>query len=142
MLTLAEIKEKCDAPTLASRDEVAILAAVNLNRVKTERVLIADVQAYLQTNGLWWVIKAAASDSQNPAQEAAVAVMDVANARYERIDMALPIVVQMFGGLVATGLLTKAQSDELRALGVSSDPVTARDINLALYSDGGEWLGG
>ena len=50
--------------------------------------------------------------------------MDVANARYDNIDMGLPIVGQMFGGLQAAGLLTAEQVTELLTMGTQPDPVT------------------
>jgi hypothetical protein len=139
---LEEIQAKCSAELIASRDHGAIAATVNAGRTTVQKVAIADVQAYLQGNGLWWVIKVVAADDLHTANAAAVAVMDVANARYPSIDMTLPIVGQMLGGLVATGVIAQGDMDALVGMGVVPDTVTVHQINQALVSDGGDWLGG
>lgn len=132
MTLLEEILAAFPGLTPANRDDGAIAAALSVGRTKTQNVAISDVQAYLQTNGLWWSIKGAAADAQHPANAAAIAVMDVANARYESLDMMLPIISEMLGGLVATGLMAQADQDELAGMGVVPDPVTPQDVSKAL----------
>ena len=124
MTLYEEIVAKCTPDEIKSGNHHIIAAKVNVGRVKTVKTPIADVQAILQTNGTWWAIKAASADKTHPAYAAADAVMDVANARYENIDMSLPIVGQMFGGLKAAGILTDAQVTELLTMGQQPDPVT------------------
>jgi hypothetical protein len=121
------------ADALKARDLDAIAALASNGRTTTQNVPIADVQAHLQSSGVWWAIKAVAATPQHPAVNAAIAVMDVATARYERIDMTLPIIAQMLGGLVATGVLPQAEMDALIALSVVPAPVSRLDVEAALF---------
>jgi hypothetical protein len=125
MKLLEEIRAKCTPEQIAARNDVAIAALVNAGRTKPVMVPIADVQAYLQGNGAWWAIK----KSPLPA---AVATMDVANARYEHIDTSLPFVQGMLGGLVDAGLITPADHDAINAMGVAPDPVDVNTISNTL----------
>lgn len=140
MALLDEIRAKVPVDVLKAKDTQAIADALSAGRTKVQKVPIADVQAYLQTNGVWWAIKAAASDSAHPAQSAAVAVLDVAGARYENIDTTLPLVGQMLGGLVATGVIGQTHMDELMALWVVTDPVSEFDVRRACWADNGDWM--
>lgn len=139
MTLLAEIQSKCSAELIASRDHDAIAAVVNAGRTKTIKVPIADVQAYLQTQGLWWAIKAVAANAAHPAQAAAVAVLDVAGARYDNIDMTLPIVAEMLSGLMVTAVITHAAMDALVTMGVVPDLITGQQVNNAMRTDSGDW---
>lgn len=132
MTLLAEIQTKCTPALIASRDEAAIAATVSIGRTKLARVPIADLQDYLQTRGLWWAIKTVAANTAHVANASAVAVMDVANARYTNIDMTFAIVGQMLGGLVAAGIITQADMDAMKAKGTVPDPVSAHDVAQAL----------
>lgn len=132
MTLLEEIQAKCSAELIAAQEHGQIAALVSAGRTKVVKVPIADMQAYLQTQGVWWAIKSAAADPAHAAVAAAVAVIDVANARYENIDTTLPMVAQMLGALVTAAILTQAQMDALTALGVVPDPVSASDVITAL----------
>jgi hypothetical protein len=123
------------AEALASRDSWALAAILSTGRTRTALVPIADVQAYLQTTGLWWAIKAV--PPEHPAYAAAVAVIDVANARYQNIDTTLPLVGQMLGGLVATGVIAQENMDALMSMGLTADPVSALDVAEAVFNDDG-----
>lgn len=130
---LAAIAASPELQALAAAwDTQAIATSISAGRTKVTKVAIADVQAYLQTQGLWWAIKAVAADSAHPAQGAAIAVLDVANARYDNIDMTLAIVAQMLGGLVATAVITQAAMDDLVGLGVVPDPIDHTQVGAAL----------
>ena len=139
MTLLTEIKA-LDPALAKSRDTQAIADALSVGRIKVTKVPIADVQAVLQSSGLWWAVKAVAADPAHPAKAAADALMDVANARYENINMTLPIVAQMLGALVATRVMTQEQLDELVNLGVQPDPVSEFDVRRAVWSDAGDYL--
>ena len=131
-MMLNEIKSKCSAELIASRDHDAIAAAVNVGRIRTDKVPIADIQAHLQSDGSWWVIKGVAAQADHAACAAAIALLDVAGARYENIDTTLPIVGQMLGALVATSVITQASLDVVVAMGVKPNPVTAQQVSDAL----------
>jgi hypothetical protein len=136
-MTLLQQIQALPQEVLATGNSQSIADALNVGRVKTVKVPIADVQAYLQTQGLWWAVKAVAADAAHPAQSAAVAVLDVAGARYENIDMTLPIVAQMLGGLVATSVITQAAMDDLTGMGVVPDPVSEFEVRVAIVADDG-----
>ena len=116
------------ADALAIRDCGALAALLSTGRTKLVMTPIADLQAYLQGNGLWWSIKAVAGDPANPAYQAAQALMDVANARYENIDMSLPIVDQMLGALVDAGIMPQASADALKEMAIAPDPYSVQDV--------------
>jgi hypothetical protein len=137
MSLLAEIKA-LDPELVASRDTKAIAAGLSLGRTKIVKVPIADIQAHLQTTGEWWAVKAAAAE--HPANQAASALMDVATARYENIDTTLPIVGQMLGGLVLSGVISQASLDAIVGMGVIADPISEFDVRRAVWSDAGEYL--
>ena len=120
------------ADALAVRDCGALAAIMSAGRTKTVIVPIADLQAYLQGNGQWWTIKACSEDPAHPARTAAQGVVDVVNARYNNIDMTLPIVDQMLAALVATNVIPQATMDELKALAVVPDEITASQVQQAL----------
>ena len=120
------------AAALALRDCGALAEILSVGRTKTVNVPIADLQAYLQGNGQWWTIKACAEDPAHPARSAAQGVVDVVNARYNSIDMTLPIVDQMLGALVAAGVIPQATMDGLKALAVIPDEITASQVQQAL----------
>jgi hypothetical protein len=127
MTLLAQI-QALDPALIASRDEYALAAALSVGRTKTVKVPIADVQANLQTTGLWWSVKAVAADAAHPAHAAAIALMDVAT---------LPIVAQMLGELVSAGVMTQAQMDALTGMGVVPDPVDPMVVRQAIWNDDG-----
>lgn len=139
-MTAAEIRGAIAAsPGLlalqAAGDTQGIADALSIGRTKTVKVAIADLQAYLQTTGIWWAIKTVAADAAHPAQAAAIAVVDVAGARYENIDMSLPVVSQMLGGLVATGVIGADHQDAMVALGVVPDPITHTQVGAAIQGE-------
>jgi len=132
MLLIEEIESKCTPEEISEGNYHFIAEKVNIDRTKILLVSIEDIQAYLQTEGAWWIIKATANNSEHPAKAAAEAVMDVANARYKNIDTSLPVVGQMLGGLLATGVLTQVQFDHLTTMGVVPDPVSWEQCQSAV----------
>lgn len=133
-----EILSRTDcADAVAARDLDAIAAILSAGRTTMQRVAIEDVQAHLQSSGLWWPIKGVASNPQHPAYQAAVAIVDVADARYQRLDMTLPIIAQMLGGLVAAGVLPQSEMDALIAMSVIPAPVSRSEVEAALFNPDG-----
>lgn len=123
------------AAAIAVKDCTALAQIVSAGRTTTRLVPIADIQAYLQGAGVWWSIKAVPVD--NPAHAAAQAILDVSNARYQNIDMTLPLVGQMFGALVLTGVIQQSHFDAITAMSQMPDPVSPRDVAIALWNDDG-----
>lgn len=125
------------AEAYAVRDCHELARLCSIGRTKTVLVSLADVQAKLQETGAWWAIKAIAADAAHPANAAAVAVVDVAGARYQNLDTTLPIVADMFGALVAAGAMPQDVMDAIMAMGTVPDPCTQREVAMALYDDYG-----
>lgn len=97
----------------------AEIAAVLNDRRFFRRVLvpIADLQAYIYTQGtIWWDIQGAAADAQHPGHIAARAVVDLMGARFSNLDFSLARVQEVLDGLVLTGLLTTQQRADLEAM--------------------------
>lgn len=116
-------------------DELARIGSIG--RTRTVLVAIADVQAKLQSSGAWWPIKAIAADTAHPANGAAVAVTDVAHARYANVDMSIPLVAQMFSALVFAGALAQEVMDEIMGMSILPAPYTQREVAIELYHDDG-----
>ena len=123
-VTKQEIEAKCTQQEIAEGNYHVIALKVNGGRVKNELVPIADVQAYLQAQGVWWAIKEAAANPDHPAKLAASAVLDVSTARYNNLDTSLPIVGQMLGGLLAAGVINQEHYNFITTMGISPDTVS------------------
>lgn len=136
----AEILQRVPQQTRDTRDPVSIAALVSDGRQIHVLAPIADIQAYLQTQGRWWVIKAAANDEAHPVHDAAEVVFDVASARYQNVDLSLPLVDQCFQQLASAGLMSEEDLTALRAMSQQDAPVSELDVRKACWSYEGEWL--
>lgn len=109
---------------------------------------IADMMAYLHRTAspsgapIWLVVE----DGSTLATDAGVKtacrmVVEVGRARYDTVDVSLPIVKAMLDALVAAGMMVQADEDYLIGLGVTASraevlfvvgvSVTAGDVSLA-----------
>lgn len=93
---------------------------------------IADIQAYMQAHGIWWVLKSAAADPTHAGQQAAAAVLEVASARYENIDPQLSFVGYVFSSLVSAALMSADDLAAIQAMGAVPNPVLVGDVSDAL----------
>lgn len=125
------------AEAIAAKDCHELARILSIGRTKAAHVPLSDVQAKLQSTGAWWAIKPIAANAAHPANMAAIAVTDVANARYENLDTTLPIVAQMFGALVQAGAMAQSVVDSIMELANVPDPLTAQDIAEALFNPDG-----
>jgi hypothetical protein len=135
----------CSA-ALDGRDVHALAAIVSSGRTRRRAVPIADIQAQLQSSGAWWTIKSAVANPasipeayREEAVKAATAAIDVANARYDNIDMTIPLVNASFSALVSVGLLPSATYDAIIAMSYAPAPVSYRDVAAAIYNDDGSY---
>lgn len=119
-------------PLLVARDDGAIAALLSVGLTRAVRVPIADIQAYLQSHGIWWVLKAAAADAAHPGQQAAAAVIEVASARYDNIDFTLSFVGYIFSSLVAAGLMAQADFDALHAMSMVPAEASSQSVTKSL----------
>ena len=136
----AEITARVPEAVRLGRDTQAITDALSPGCTVHVLVPIADLQAYLQTTGAWWAIKAAAKDPEHLAHQSAGVIMDVATARYENVDLSLPLVAAQFQALNQTGLLTEDDVDALRAMSIKVVPVTEYEVRCVCQNSQGEWL--
>ena len=136
MTLLQEIQAKCSAELIASRDFDAIAAAVSIGRTKPSAREIGN-GTILEVLGL----------------TAGNALLDVVNTvpdfRYVkplveqgRLTVGSALVQATVQSLVPMGVLKQSEADALCALGFDTDPVTALQVNQALVSDDGIWIGG
>lgn len=134
MTLLEEIKAKCSAELLATRDHQAIADAVNVDRVKPTATEIGN-GTVLEVLGL----------------ELGTTVLDVIHAvpTYKYV---VPLLEQgrlKIGSAVAQaavqafvpGLLTQIQADSLKNLGKTPDHISEFDVRCALYAADGTFLG-
>lgn len=127
MSLLDEIKSKCSAALIASRNEDAIAIIVNSGRTKVVPVPISQIQQYLMTVGKWWSIKSAVSTNQ-----AAFAAVDLVESRLSSMDVTLPVTLTMLAALVTSGLISQSDSDAIVAMGTVPNLVTSYDVAHAL----------
>lgn len=136
MTLLEEIQAKCGPALLASRDFDAIAAFVSAGRTKQSAREIGN-GTILEVLGL----------------ETGNALLDVVNTAQDfryvkplveqgRLTVGSALVQATVQSLVPMGVLTQPQADALCALGFDADPVTASQVNQALVSDDGTWIGG
>lgn len=118
---------------VARRDLDEIAAGISVGRTKAVLVAIDDIQARLMATGEWWSIKAAAAQGNTSA----VIVVDMAGARFGRVDFSLPMVGQQWATLVSDGLISQSTLGQLQAMAVAPDPVGRLEIEEALFNPDG-----
>jgi hypothetical protein len=126
------------AAAIAAKDCHEIARVLSIGRTKRALVPLDQVQELMQRTGAWWSIRAAAADPANAAHAAAVAVVDVAGSRFVNLDTSLPLVTQMLGDLVTASVMPQAVLDQIMAMGIVPDPLTQREVAVALYTDDGQ----
>lgn len=121
-------------PLLAwdNRQDVSIAAHLSIGRTRPVRVPIPGLQAYMQSHGIWWSLKAAAADPAHPGQQAAAAILEVASARYDNVDIERSFVGYVFTALVAAGLMSADDLATIQAMGRSADPLHYNTVSDAL----------
>lgn len=115
---LMEIETGPLAAECVGKTDAEIAAILNDPRF-TRRVMvpIADIQAYIYTQGsIWWDVQMAAADTLHPGYQAARAVVDLMGARFQNLDFTLLRVQEVLTGLELAGLLTAAQRADIEAM--------------------------
>lgn len=141
MTLLEEIKSKCGAELLASRDPQAIADTVNTGRVRVGSVQRADFAMWAASNGMRSKIEDHATNVESPLRDAALACRDLILGAANSIDFSLTPNQMMLGAWVMVGALSQTQADSLLALATYPDPVTELDVRCALWAADGTWLG-
>lgn len=124
------------ADALARRDLDALAAIVPARQVR-RLVPIADIQARLHSSGAWWAIKRAIASgtAADDTRAAAQTVVDMASARYDNVDMSIPLVAATFAALVQVDLMSQATFDEIVAMSWRAVPYDRRDFE-PLFNEG------
>ena len=136
MTLLDEITAKCSLALIDSRDFDAIAAAVSIGRTKQSAREIGN-GTILEVLGL--TVGNALLDVVN-------SVPDFRHVKplveQGRLTVGSALVQSTVQALVPMGVLKQSEADALCALGFDPDPVTALQVNQALVSDDGTWIGG
>lgn len=105
-------------PQYAGMTDAEIVAALNAAGAGRQRVLIASLQAAALESGVYTALRTAVADSRTPAEVKALCqtVLDLANARFDTVDLDNPASVQMFGALQQVGVITAQQAAAIDAL--------------------------
>jgi hypothetical protein len=125
------------APALAAKDCNELARIRSIGRTRVVKILIADIQDLLHATGKWWDIADVAADSAHLGNKAARAVVDVATARYDRIDTTIPMVGEMLGALVTTEVMEQALLEQIMAMAIVPDLLTPQQVAEAVFNPDG-----
>ena len=138
MTLLEEIKTKCSAELLASRDADAIADVVNVGRTSIAPRL-GGIGAVMETLGA--VDGPVVLDALDSLKGTVPAVKWgwVLLERGE-LDFGSTVTRQMIDGLVMGGVMTEAQGLSIKTLAEQPDPVSEFDVRQAIWADDGSYL--
>jgi len=138
MTLLEEIKTKCSAELLASREHGAIAALVSDGRARVAPRL-GGIGAVMETLGA--VDGPLVLDALDSLKATLPAVRWgwVLLERGE-LDFGSTVTRQLIDGLVMGGVMTEAQGLAIKALAEQPDPVTEFDVRRAIWADDGSYL--
>jgi hypothetical protein len=121
-VNLAPLTEELAKPEYSGLNDQAAADRVNAKTVAVRELVPCWLVKQLAIeSGYWAAIKIASQSSDVPLQVRGVALsavdwIDDSSGKIQNVDMDSPAVLTMLGGLVAAGLLTQSQSDDLQAL--------------------------
>lgn len=126
------------APQYAGLTDAEIVAALNaLSDPTRRRVPIAELQARAMEAGVYTALRVVVGNATAPAELRAVAqtVLDLANARFEDVDLDNAAARQMFGVLQQAGIITTEQAALIDALADVSGVSRAEALGLGVVSE-------
>jgi hypothetical protein len=121
-MDLTPLIEELSKPEYAGLSDEAAADAVNAKTVAVRELVPCWLVKQLAIeSGYWAAIKIASQSSDVPLAVRGVALsavdwIDDSSGKIQNVDMDSTAVLAMLGGLVAAGLLTQSQSDDLQAL--------------------------
>ena len=142
-MNLQLLYSEISQPQYADMTDAEVAAVLNMASMVRRRILISDLQARAMETGVYTALRAAVLSSQTPDNLRAVAqtVLDLAQARFETVDLDNPGSQQMFGALRQSGLISQEQAAAIDALSTVQVPawsevhwggaVTAEDVAAA-----------
>ena len=106
-------------PQYAGLSDQAAADAVNAKTVVVSQLVpIWQMKQHAITSGYWLPLKVGQADQDVNKAGLCISVMDwISDVRMSSIDVHLPEVAAMIGGLVAFQIMTQTQADELIAMG-------------------------
>ena len=118
-------------------DAQAIAEAMSVNRTKLGTVSRAWLATWSAGNGMRAVIQDTAETEGHPLRSIALATLDVLSGAADGIDFSVPENVASVQAWVTVGLMGQSEADSLFALGTYPDPISERDVVLAITNDDG-----
>ena len=121
-MNLTPLQEELAKPEYSGLSDQAAADAVNAKTVAVRELVPCWLVKQLAIeSGYWAAIKIASQSSDTPLAVRGVALsavdwIDDSSGKIQNVDMDSPAVTAMLGGLVAAGLLTQSQSNDLQAL--------------------------
>ena len=121
-MNLAALIAELVKPEYFGLSDQAAADAVNAKTVSVRELVPCWLVKQLAIeSGYWAAIKIASQSTDVPLQVRGVALsavdwIDDSSGKIQNVDMDSTAVLAMLGGLVAAGLLTQSQSDDLRSL--------------------------
>lgn len=119
----------------AGMTDAEIVAALNALPAPTRRrVPLAELQARAMEAGVYTALRVAVGNAAAPAELRAVAqtVLDLANARFDDVDLDNPASQQMFGALQQAGVITAQQAATIDALATVQGVSRAQALGLGI----------
>jgi hypothetical protein len=127
----------------SSRDAAAIAAAVSAGRTEDRPVSRGVFAAWCGATGLRTTVEDTANSAGHPLRAVALTLLDFLQGGVtDALDLAYPANLQMLDAWQQAGAITAEQAAQLQALAVVPAPVSEYDVRCAMWSAGGEWLGG
>lgn len=134
MSILGEIKSKCSAELIASRDHQLIADAVNVGRVKPTTTEIGN-GTVLEVLGLELGTSVLDIIGSIPTYKYVVPLLEQG-----RLSIGSDVAQSAVQAFVP-GLLNQEQADSLKKLGWQPNPISEFDVRCALYAVDGTFLG-
>lgn len=122
----------------AGMTDAEIAAALNaLPRPTRRRVPISELQARAMEAGVYTALRVAVGNEAAPAELRAVAqtVLDLANARFDDVDLDNAASRQMFGALQQAGVITAQQAEIIYALATVPGVSRADVLGLGVVAE-------
>lgn len=158
MSLIDEIRAKCQPELIASRDTVAIAAAVSVGRTRQDHTtkytslgiserfpalgpLPGPLAAEMVLQKLEGFREAALASADHATKLLGGAVRrQMQHLEGNGMAIGSPAVAQMLSVIVASGGLTQTEMDALVSVAAVPDPVDEIEVRLAVWSDAGEYL--
>jgi hypothetical protein len=116
---MSVLSDELSKPEYAGLSDQQAADAVNAKtEVVTQFVPIWQMKQHAITSGYWLPLKVGQADQDANKAGLCISVMDwISDVRMSSIDVHLPEVAAMIGGLVAFQIMTQSQADQLVAMG-------------------------